>query len=196
MFGFNRRLEHDSDRSLTPRRHLSLANVAATLALAVALAGGSAYAATKIIITNKDQISKSVIKKLHDATGATGSQGAPGAQGPQGPQGPAASSVAWAEVAADGAIVQQSGGITMTPGSLPQASVYCLDVPVTVHVAVASPTDISTGANPFAVVLDHGSEYLGIAIELGYCTASTNIVVVTQDASASAGASPFNVLIN
>lgn len=196
MFGFNRRLEHDPDRSLTPRRHLTLANVAATLALAVALAGGSAYAATKIIITNKDQISKSVIKQLHDAAGATGSRGAPGAQGAQGAQGPAASSVAWAEVAADGTIVQQSGGITMTPGSTPSASVYCLDVPVTVHVAVASPTDISTGASPFAVAIDNGSANLAIAIAENDCAASTNIVVLTQDASATSAAGPFNVLIN
>jgi hypothetical protein len=196
VFGFNRRLERDPDRLLTARRHVTLANVAATLALAVALAGGTAYAASKIIITSKGQISKSVIKKLHDATGATGFQGAPGAQGPQGPQGPAASSVAWAEVAADGAIVQQGGGITMTPGSTPSAGVYCLDVPVTVHVGVASPSDISTGAGNFAVVIDNGSADLYLAIAIGDCAASTNIVVVTQDASDTTTASPFNVLIN
>jgi hypothetical protein len=65
------------------RRHVTYANVAATLALVFAMSGG-AYAASKFLITSTKQIKPSVLSSLK---GKNGAPGAPGAAGPQGPAG-------------------------------------------------------------------------------------------------------------
>jgi hypothetical protein len=82
------------------RRHLSYANVAATLALVFAMSGG-ALAANSYLINSTKQINPKVLKKLKGnagksgktgpagATGATGATGPQGATGKEGPQGPA-----------------------------------------------------------------------------------------------------------
>jgi Collagen triple helix repeat (20 copies) len=72
------------------RKHLSYANVAATLALIMAMSGG-ALAASHYLITSTKQISPKVLRKLkgrRGRTGATGPPGIPGTQGPLGIQGP------------------------------------------------------------------------------------------------------------
>src|ERR1019366_7005408 len=71
-----------------PRRHLSYANVASTLALVIALGGGTAWATQTYLITSTSQIKSSVLKQLHGATGAAGTNGTNGAGGPTGPAGP------------------------------------------------------------------------------------------------------------
>jgi len=76
------------------RRHLSYANVAATLALVFSMSGG-ALAATHYLITSTKQINPKVLKKLTGHAGAqgvagpTGPRGATGATGATGPAGPA-----------------------------------------------------------------------------------------------------------
>lgn len=76
------------------RRHLSYANVAATLALVFAMSGG-ALAAKHYLINSTNQINPKVLKKLKGragttgAVGKTGATGATGATGTTGPQGPA-----------------------------------------------------------------------------------------------------------
>jgi collagen triple helix repeat protein len=62
------------------RRHLSYANVAATLALLFAMSGG-ALAANHYLLSSTKQISPKLLKQLR------GKPGPAGAQGPQGPQG-------------------------------------------------------------------------------------------------------------
>jgi hypothetical protein len=182
------------DRPPGPWRRVSYANVAATLALVIALAGGTAYAASKIIITKTSQISKSVRNALH---GATGPAGAPGAVGAAGAAGPAGGESAWAEIASNGAIVQQSGGITMTPGSSPSAYGYCLNVPGTIHLAVAS-ADGSTpgGTLSTEVLVDPGSSYLQATIASGVCSSSTNLVVVTLNVFGAGAAEAFNLIVS
>ena len=69
------------------RRHLSYANVVATLALVFAMSGG-ALAATHYLINSTKQINPNVLKKLKGNAGATGRTGATGPQGLQGPPGP------------------------------------------------------------------------------------------------------------
>jgi hypothetical protein len=69
------------------RRHLSYANVAATLALVFAMSGG-ALAANHYLINSANQISPKVLKKLKGGTGKTGASGAAGATGATGAQGP------------------------------------------------------------------------------------------------------------
>jgi hypothetical protein len=65
------------------RRHLSYANVVATLALVLAT-GGTAIAARHYLISSTGQISPKVLNKLK---GRAGARGAPGPSGPQGPSG-------------------------------------------------------------------------------------------------------------
>jgi hypothetical protein len=78
------------------RRHLTYANVAATLALVFAMSGG-ALAANHYLINSTKQINPKVLKKLKGktgkigatgkagTTGATGATGGTGATGPAGP---------------------------------------------------------------------------------------------------------------
>jgi hypothetical protein len=94
------------------RRRVSYANVAATLALVIALGGGTAWAAKHIhyLITSTHQIKPTVLKQLHGAKGANGTNGTNGAQGPAGPAG-AAGAVA-------GYAVTESSSVTFTAGTL------------------------------------------------------------------------------
>jgi Collagen triple helix repeat (20 copies) len=90
------------------RRHLSYANVVATIAMVFAMSGG-ALAATHYLINSTKQINPKVLNALRAGTGTdgakgtngangangssgpSGAQGAQGIQGPQGSQGPAGS---------------------------------------------------------------------------------------------------------
>ena len=70
------------------RRRMSYANVAATLALVLAMSS-SALAATHYLITSTKQISPKVLKALEAKTkGSAGQAGAQGVAGPTGSQGP------------------------------------------------------------------------------------------------------------
>jgi hypothetical protein len=88
------------------RRHLSYANIVATLALVFAM-GGSAVAANHYLINSTKQINPKVLRKLKGNTGkrgragpqgpagslgATGLQGAKGTEGGKGAEGPAGQS--------------------------------------------------------------------------------------------------------
>jgi hypothetical protein len=68
--------------NLSLRRHLSYANVVATLALVFAMSGG-ALAASHYLINSTKQINPKVLGALK----GTGKAGSAGAQGPAGPQG-------------------------------------------------------------------------------------------------------------
>lgn len=75
------------------RRHLSYANIVATLALLFAMSGG-ALAASHYLITSTKQIKPSVLSKLKGKAGSAGPAGPAGAAGagsagPAGPAGPA-----------------------------------------------------------------------------------------------------------
>jgi hypothetical protein len=70
------------------RRHLSYANLVATLALIFAM-GGTAVAAKRYLISSTGQISPKVLKKLKGATGRTGATGPAGSPGSAGPAGSA-----------------------------------------------------------------------------------------------------------
>ena len=70
------------------RRRLSYANVASTLALVIALGGGTAWAAHHYLITSTKQIKPSVLRALHGAKGRHGINGTNGANGRNGATGP------------------------------------------------------------------------------------------------------------
>ncbi len=77
---------------MSVRKHLSYANVMATVAIVFAM-GGSAIAANHYLITTTKEFKPSVLKALkgntgpRGATGAAGLPGAPGNPGKEGPQG-------------------------------------------------------------------------------------------------------------
>ena len=70
------------------RRHLSYANVVATLALAFAM-GGTAVAANHYLITSTKQIAPRVLNRLKGRAGPTGATGAAGPRGEGGAAGAA-----------------------------------------------------------------------------------------------------------
>ena len=67
-------------------KHLSYANVAATLALVLSMSGG-ALAARHYLVNSASQINPKVLKSLKGSSGAAGPQGPAGIAGPQGPEG-------------------------------------------------------------------------------------------------------------
>ncbi len=130
--------------SVSRRSRLTYANVASTLALMLAVGGGSAYAASHFI--SGSQITPGSITarqiKVHSLVGADfkagqlprGPQGASGGQGPQGaqgPQGPAGTAVAWGFVTVNQAGNPFFAGQSGFPGSVtePQAGVFCIAPP-------------------------------------------------------------------
>jgi hypothetical protein len=108
------------------RHHLTYANIAATLALFVAL-GGSAAAATHYLITSTHQIAPGVRNALKGSKGkagprgpkgATGQTGATGATGPKGDTGLTGTidtSNFFTKTASDARYVQGSGSVTPIP---------------------------------------------------------------------------------
>ena len=73
--------------STESHRRLSYANVASTLALVIALGGGTAWAAHHYLITSKKQIKPSVLRALHGARGKQGANGTNGTNGTNGRNG-------------------------------------------------------------------------------------------------------------
>jgi hypothetical protein len=116
-------------------RHLSYANIVATLALLFAMSGG-ALAAKHYLVNSSKQINPKVLKKLRGKAGSPGRAGAPGARGAQGiagvsgasgaPGAPGANGTAraYGVVKSDGSIVAaKTKGLTasrLNPGS------YCV----------------------------------------------------------------------
>lgn len=84
-------------------RRLSYSNVTATLALALVLGGGTAWAANTYLITSTKQIKPAVLKRLHGAKGARGLAGVAGAPGATGPAGAAGATGLVGPVGATGA---------------------------------------------------------------------------------------------
>jgi hypothetical protein len=126
-----------------PRRRTTYANVAATLALVLALSAGTAFAAHHYLITSTKQIKPSVLKTLRVA-GALGASGATGAAGQAGGQGPVGASAqiaaAWGDVAADGALTAGAG---VSAVALAGTGEYCItlagnETPATTVLVVSS----------------------------------------------------------
>jgi hypothetical protein len=78
-----RRPGHHGDRTGS-RRRMSYANVVATLALVLAIGGGTAWAAHHYLIVSTSQIKPNVLRKLHGAKGHNGTNGTNGATGATG----------------------------------------------------------------------------------------------------------------
>ena len=100
----------------TRSRRLSYANIAATLALVIAVGGGTAWAAKHIHykITSTNQIKPSVIKKLRGNNGTNGTNGTNGAQGAVGATG--ATGAAGAPGAVAGYSASNTSAVTIPSG--------------------------------------------------------------------------------
>lgn len=97
------------------RRHVSYANVVATLALLFAMSGG-ALAAKHYLINSTEQINPKVLKKLKGRAGSTGMPGAPGTAGSQGMAGVSGSSGAPGAAGANG--TARAYGVVKSDGTI------------------------------------------------------------------------------
>jgi hypothetical protein len=181
------------------RGKLTYSNVVATIALFLALAGGTAFAATEMLPKNSvgaKQIKKGAItpaklaptakSKLTGPRGATGATGAQGPKGEKGDPGIAGSAIAYAKVEAAGEIVAaESKNMAGAVVTNPQAGHYCfLDLPFTPHNMVATPQSALTSLN-------------GILGAFGGCPASTEVTVEIWKTSATEEVdSPFMIMFN
>jgi hypothetical protein len=129
-------------------RRVSYANVASTLALVVALGGGTAWAANHYLITSRHQIKPSVLASLRGKrgrTGANGVNGTDGKNGARGATGPTGSNASINGLAAGGVLEGtypnpklHSGSVTDSSFANTTASVA--EVGGTVSVAGTTPT--------------------------------------------------------
>ncbi len=126
------------------RRRLTYANVVSTLALVIAVGGGTAFAASRLITGSqiaKGTITAANIKKStlsarlfakgvlqSGPTGATGAQGPAGATGATGAAGTA---IAYGAVVINsvGNPALQSGAVGFTSVTSPSPNLYCLNLP-------------------------------------------------------------------
>jgi hypothetical protein len=123
------------------RKRLTYANVTSTIALMIAVSGGTAFAATHLI-TGK-QIAKGTItaanvkshsllvtnfKKGQIPAGATGATGAAGAAGAAGAKG---SAIAYGTMLINGSgnPAFGTGAVGFTTVTEPQANIYCVAIP-------------------------------------------------------------------
>jgi hypothetical protein len=128
------------------RSKLTYANVVATLALFIAVSGGTAFAATQMLPRNSvgaKQLKKHAVtpaklsraakialtgpsgpRGAQGATGDAGANGERGGKGDPGQPGAAGSAKAWAEVSSTGVVLRSSPGLTVTRTF---KGVYCID---------------------------------------------------------------------
>jgi hypothetical protein len=119
----------------------SYANVAATLALVLALGGGTAWAAHHYIISSTHQIKPSVLKKLRGKRGRSGAAGADGTNGTAGPTGPTGPTGATGVPDTSNFYTKSESDSRFAPVSYTGE----LDVPGTAFTPIASTTTFADG---------------------------------------------------
>jgi hypothetical protein len=145
------------------RRRLTYANVVATLALVIAVSGGTAFAASRLI--KGSQIAKGTItaanirkQTLSSALfakgvlqsgprGATGAPGPAGAPGTPGTPGAAGTAIAYAAVVINsvGNPALQSGAVGFTTVTSPNPNEFCLNIPANINGAYPVVSNLGGG---------------------------------------------------
>jgi hypothetical protein len=185
MFRPYRRTTRRPDRPGPQRRHrVTYANVAATLALVLALGAGTAYA-SHYLITSTSQIKPGVIKKLRGDKGKTGAKGAigpagvTGATGATGAQGFARDAGAVAPSSEGGPSFETGGLIGWRSVTSSSTGEYCL-----------TPDATSTTGNTTLLVSpgNGAGSQVGYAFWDGYCdhAGDLGLQVTTTDLSGTA----------
>jgi hypothetical protein len=126
----------------------SYANVASTLALVLALGGGTAWAAHHYLITSTHQIKPSVLASLHGKRGSTGAKGTDGKNGTRGATGPTGATGSNASInglAAGGALQgtypnPKLNGGSVSDSSFANSTASVAEVGGTVSVSGTTPT--------------------------------------------------------
>jgi hypothetical protein len=175
------------------RRHLSYANVAATLALVFTMSGG-ALAATHYLINSTKQINPKVLRALKGNAGKPGLSGAPGAAGKEGPQGKEGSrgnegpagapgtAVAYAHILGfsepkaplDAANSKNIASVTAFKG---ESSAWCITTTVPVKNAVGM-TDFAHQEKGGAFV-EANFDFVPVYVAVKDCPAGTTAIAVT-----------------
>jgi hypothetical protein len=116
------RSRRDQGRGGLTRQRLSYANVASTVALVLALGGGTAWAAHHYLITSTHQIKPSVLASLRARRGAAGTSGRDGARGATGATGATGSGASINGVAAGGSLAGTYPNPSLNGGSVQDSS--------------------------------------------------------------------------
>jgi hypothetical protein len=181
-----------------PRRHLTYANVTATIAVFIAL-GGGAYAATSLpagsVGTKQIKRNAVVSSRVKDqsllARDFKAGQLPAGPQGMRGDTGPAGSAFAFAHVNEDGSL-DGASSLGVTAKSKTKTGRYCLVVEGTPRNAVAaSDSNAGEGGVFTAVNLSPGAH-----ITTGDCPAGTNVMVTTYNTAGTFADHAFYVAFN
>ena len=187
-----------------PRRHLSYANITATIALFIAL-GGGAYAATTLpagsvgtkqikknaVVSSRVKDRSLLARDFKAGQLPAGPQGLQGLQGMKGDTGPAGSAYAFAHVNEDGSL-DDANSLNVTAKSKTKAGRYCLAVTATPRNAVAtSDSNAGEGGVFMAVDLTPGAH-----ITTGDCPAGTNVMITTYNTAGTLADHAFYVAFN
>lgn len=169
------------DSSL-PRKRTSYANIVATLALVLALGGGTAWAAHHYLIVSTKQIKPSVLKKLHGAKGARGASGANGLNGTNGTNGAVGATgptgVAGANGAVAGYFAQTAVTTSFTGGT--GVSILTKNLPAGNYVLNGNETFLaasSSASTQFEVSCTLSDSAAGTPTDTGVFEGLTNIIV-------------------
>jgi hypothetical protein len=184
------------------RNRLTYANVVATLALVFAMSGG-AMAANHYLISEANQISPKILKKLKGKTGATGKTGAPGtsgapgapgaagtpgAGGKEGAPGPAGSAVAYAHIlglSSPASPLDTANSKNVSAATEPFTGGYCVSTTVPIK-NVAGVPDFASGGMPGTTVNADFTE-LATAVP-GVCPVGTTVLLETGTGGTAAKA--------
>jgi hypothetical protein len=179
------------------RNRITYANVIATLALVLAVGGGSAIAASQF---GKETIGSRAIKKesigpgklnqaakaaLEGPAGAKGPAGPGGPAGPAGPAGAPGSALAYAHVKADGTLdtanSKNVGASKLTAGT----GYFCVNASVPVQNVIATPADTIVGRQ------------IMVGFDDFFTSCPDNAAIVqTFDATGKPTASAFYIVFN